>query len=88
MEAPKTEESIQNWLKRAKQDLYFLNVHLEEHAQQATKAKLPGNHKDAEYWGSVVERSYKRIKELREVIAQEQADLSRIRNDKNRRIAK
>lgn len=82
MGQPKTEESIQNWLKRAKQDLHFLSVHLEEHAQGALKAKLAGNQKDADYWASILERSYKRIKELREVIAQEESELSKLKRNR------
>jgi hypothetical protein len=79
MENPKTEESIQTWLKGAKQDLHFLSVHLEEHAQKATKATLAGHVKEAEYESSVVQMYHRRIVEMREVIAQEEASLSNLK---------
>lgn len=81
MEIAKTEESIQTWLKGAKQDLHLLSVHLEGHAQRATKAKLAGNAKEAGYESSVVQMYHRRIVEMREVIAQEEASLSNLKQN-------
>jgi hypothetical protein len=79
METAKTVESIQTWLKGAKQDLHFLMVHLEEHGQKATKTKVAGNPTEAEYESSVVEMYYRRIVEMREVIGQEESSLSNLK---------
>jgi hypothetical protein len=65
----RTEGKIQTWLKGAKEDLYYLSVHVEEHAQKALAARLGNRAETATYEEGIVEVYYRRISELRSVIA-------------------
>jgi hypothetical protein len=75
METEANEEAIGNWLKRAKVDLHYLSVHLEKHGSRALNAKLEGRADEAKYEESIVEMYHRRIKELRWVIQDEEANL-------------
>jgi len=55
-------QTIRTWLRKAKVDLHYLSVHLEEHGKKATAARLAGNTKTAKYEEEMVEMYYQRIK--------------------------
>jgi len=70
------DEAVKTWLKKATVDLRYLANHLEEHASKATTAKLSGQTKLASFEQDIVEMYYRRISELRSVIAQQESKLS------------
>jgi hypothetical protein len=70
------EEAVKTWLKKAKVDLHYLAVHLEEHASKAITAKLSAQTKVAAFEQDIVEMYYRRISELRSVIAEQESKLS------------
>jgi len=78
MRASANAQTIRTWLRKAKMDLHYLSVHLEEHGNKATAARVAGNTKAAKYEEEIVEMYYRRIKELRTVIADQESKLSNI----------
>jgi hypothetical protein len=72
---PHDNEAVKTWLKKAKVDLHYLADHLENHASKALAAKLAKQTKVSEQEGKIVEMYYRRINELRDVIADEEKKL-------------